>query len=75
MKKDIENLTIGELTEMGFRVDVNTFNCENLQESYNKLKPFTKLSGIEKQSYDGLVWTDVEGVINGKRVKFSAFIK
>lgn len=75
MKKDIENLTIGELTEMGFWVDVSAFDCKNLQESYNKMKPFTKLSSIEKRSRDGIVWTKVEGDINGKRVNFTAFIK
>lgn len=75
MKKDIENLTIGELTKMGFKVSARVFRCENLLESYNKVKPFTNLNSIEKNDYDGARWTYVEGEVNGKEVSFTAFIK
>lgn len=73
MKKDIENLTIGELTEMGFKVSANFHGCKNLQDSYNKMKPFTQLNSIEKVQYDDSRWTRVEGDVNGKEVSFAAF--
>ncbi len=75
MKYNIENLTIGELTKMGFQVNAYFHNGKNLQDSYKKVKPFTKLSGIRKKSHDGLVWTVVEGDINGEEVSFTAFIE
>jgi len=75
MKKDIENLTIGELTEMGFEVSANFHGCKNLQDSYKKMKPFTKLNSIKKHQYDDVRWTTVEGDVNGKEVSFTAFIQ
>ncbi|HLR42512.1 MAG TPA: hypothetical protein VK067_04605 [Pseudogracilibacillus sp.] len=73
MKKDIENLTIGELTEMGFKVSAIFHGCKNLQDSYNKMKPFTRLNSIERSQYNNARWTSVEGDVNGKEVSFAAF--
>ncbi len=75
MNKNIEDLTIGELTEMGFSVSAMTYWCENLQDSYEKTKPFTELSNIERKQYDGEIWTVVRGHVNGQEVSFTAFIE
>jgi len=60
MRKKTEDYTIKELLEMGAKVDVYFFGNGNLQNAYDKVKPFTDLSSIEKNQSDNAVWVKVK---------------
>ena len=74
MKKDIDDLTLKELREMGAKVDINFHGNKNLQDAYNKLKPFTKFGSINKYSHpSGSVWVNIDN--DDKRIYITSFIK
>ncbi len=73
MNKNIEDLTIGELTEMGADIKVYFHRHEDLSSAFEKLMPFSKLNSIKRKDYDGMTWANVKGDVNGKEVSFSAF--
>lgn len=59
MRKKTYDYTIGELIEMGADIDVHFHDNKNLQEAYNKVKPFTDISSIQRKEYDGSVWVAI----------------
>lgn len=60
MRKKTEDYTIKELLEMGAKVDVKFYRNGDLQKAYDKIKPFTDVSSIEKYQSENVVWVKVE---------------
>lgn len=76
MRRKTYDYTIGELIEMGAYINIHFHDSKNLQEAYNKVKPFTDISSIERKENDGTVWVKVSDETEevGPYVSISSFL-
>ena len=67
----VHDLTIKDFINAGAEsIDIYFHRCGDLQTAYDKLKPYTSLGSIEKESSDGSVWL----YIHNKPIRITAFL-
>ena len=69
---EVMNHTLNHFVEGGAGVSIHFHRCIDLQTAYDKLKPYTKLGSIEKESVDGYVWLSIES--EEKNIRITAFL-
>lgn len=75
MRKKTYDYTIGELIEMGADIDVHFHDNKNLQKAYDKVKPFTDVSSIERKEFKGSVWVSISNEFeNNGSLSISSFL-
>lgn len=57
----VHDLTLASFLNDGASgINVYFHDCGDLQKAYDKLKPYTSLGSIEKDSSDGAVWLKIK---------------